>query len=241
MSGAAPLVRPPAAGGSEAWRLVATLTVAGLLSGLAIVGVYQATLPTIQAHQAEALRRAVLKVLPGAERMAPLYWQDGWEDGWQDGGQDGQKTGGEDGAPAPPGEAASIYASIYAGYAGDTLVGYAIVGEGAGFQDTIRLLFGFDPRRQRVVGLEILESRETPGLGDRIYKDPAFLAAFRDLAVAPTIELVQRGASAPNQVDAISGATISSRSVVNIVNTASGEWLPRLDQLPRADSKGGER
>jgi electron transport complex protein RnfG len=194
----------PAKDGPGAFRLVATLTVAGLLSGLAIVGVYEATLPTIRAHQAEALRRAVFEVLPGTERMEPV-------------------------------DAAEV-GRIYAGYSGDVLVGYAIPGEGAGFQDTIRLLFGFDPGRQRVTGMEILESRETPGLGDRIFKDAAFVGAFRDLAVEPSIELVQDGATAPHQVDAISGATISSRAVVEIINGSLEVWRP---QLPATGGAGG--
>jgi electron transport complex protein RnfG len=127
---------------------------------------------------------------------------------------------------------------VYAGYRDDALVGYAIAGEGAGFQDTIRLLFGYEPHGRRVIGLAILESRETPGLGDRIYKDPVFVAAFEDLAVEPTIELVQDGAQAPHQVDAISGATISSRAVVRIINDARETWVPRLSDSPR---EGEER
>jgi electron transport complex protein RnfG len=50
-------------------RLVATLGLAGLLSGLIIVSVYEATLPAIEAYKAKVLREAVFKVLPGVERM----------------------------------------------------------------------------------------------------------------------------------------------------------------------------
>ena len=45
----------------EGARLVLTLTVAGLLSGLAIVGAFELTLPAIQANQAAALRRRLGK------------------------------------------------------------------------------------------------------------------------------------------------------------------------------------
>ena len=47
-------------------RLVLTLAVAGLLSGLAIVGAYETTLPTIEANNARALQKAVFKVVPGS-------------------------------------------------------------------------------------------------------------------------------------------------------------------------------
>lgn len=190
-------------------RLVLTLTFAGLLSGLAIVSAYEATRPRIAANQAKALREAVFEVVPGAEGLQRLAWRDG---------ELVPAAGNAGGEP-----------SIYAGYGADgSFLGYAVPGAGAGYQDTIRLLFGFDPHEDRVVGMRVLESRETPGLGDKIYKDQDFVAAFRALAVAPEIELVKGGASADNQVDAITGATISSRAVVRIVNEAYAEWQSRL-------------
>jgi electron transport complex protein RnfG len=200
------------ASGAEpgALRLVATLALAGLLSGLIIVTAFEATQPTIAAHQARVLRRAVLQVLPGATHSQRLAWR-------------GQRlVAAED---AAPGEQA-----IFAGRdAAGALVGYAIPAAGPGFQDTISLLYGYRPGPGRICGLRILESRETPGLGDKIYKDPQFRANFQDLAVHPEIRAVKHGTkSAPNQVDAITGATISSKAVVRILNQANALWLPRL-------------
>ncbi len=204
-------------------RLVLTLTVAGLLSGLAIVGAYEATRPRIAANQAAALERAVFEVVPGAERLQRLAWRDG--------------------ALVPaPGDAAEEL-SIYAGHTADgRFIGYAIPGDGSGYQDVIELLYGFDPARRRVTGMWILESRETPGLGDRIYKDEVFVAAFRDLAIEPAIELVKDGASAEHQVDGLTGATISSRAVVRIINEANEAWLARLPapgEEPALSGDGG--
>jgi electron transport complex protein RnfG len=126
-------------------------------------------------------------------------------------------------------DAADPDPAVYAGYgAGGALVGYAIPAAGAGYQDTIRLIYGFDPAARRVVGMQILESRETPGLGDRIFKDLGFVAQFRDLAVEPPVELVKDGATAPHEVDAITGATISSAAVVGIIRGANEQWLGRL-------------
>jgi electron transport complex protein RnfG len=80
--------------------------------------------------------------------------------------------------------------------------------------------------------MQVLESRETPGLGDRIYKDQAFVDQFRDLAVEPAVVLVKEAPTAPNQVDAITGATISSTAVVKIVNAGNEEWLAVLGASP---------
>lgn len=184
-------------------RLALTLGVAGLLSGFAIVTVFEVTAPMIAANRAKALREAVLRVVPSATRMQPV-----------------------EGAGPEEGDGA-----VYAAYGEDGVFrGYAIVGEGPGFQDTIRLIYGYDPKRENIVGMEVLESRETPGLGDKIAKDEAFVSSFDELSVDPQIVLVKPGESqAPNEVDAITGATISSRAVVDIINATNEAWL---DQLP---------
>lgn len=207
---------------AEGPRLVLTLGAAGLLSGLAIVSAHRLTLPAIRANQAAALRAAVFEVLPGASRMQRLGWAAG-------------------SLTAGAGEAAAGEPSIYAGYdEAGRFVGYAVPGAGAGFQDTIKLLYGYDPARRRIVGMEVLESRETPGLGDRIFKDQDFVGAFRDLAVEPPVELVKGAGTEPHQVDAITGATISSAAVVRIVREANETWLDRLPAAapPLAETDG---
>jgi electron transport complex protein RnfG len=191
-------------------RLVATLGLAGLLSGLIIVSVYEATLPAIEAYKALVLREAVFKVLPGVERMQPMVYLDD------------QLVASDDETKADE--------VLFAGYAADgKLVGYAIPTAGPGFQDIIRVLYGYLPDKRQVSGMEVLESRETPGLGDKIYKDLDFVANFDALAVDPEIVAVKKGTKTqPNQVDAITGATISSKAVVRIINEANQRWLERL-------------
>ena len=58
-------------------RLVLTLAIAGLISGIAIIGIYESTLPTITANKARELREAVFKVLPGVSQMQALVYRDG--------------------------------------------------------------------------------------------------------------------------------------------------------------------
>ena len=195
---------------SEVLRLVATLTIAGLFSGLSIVIAYRTTLPRIQANQRAALERAVFEVLPGTTRLERYSW-------------DGSKLGAE-----ATGQG-SLQESIFAGFNADgALVGFAVPGAGAGFADTIKLIYGLDPSAERVLGMKVLESRETPGLGDKIYKDLEFVGEFRALVVDPLIELIKGHGEKPNQVDAITGATISSRAVVKILNQTNEIWRPRI-------------
>jgi len=86
-----------------------------------------------------------------------------------------------------------------------------------------------------VTGMEVLESRETPGLGDKIYKDADFVASFKELMIEPEIVAVKKGKrSKPNEIDAITGATISSKAVVRIINETHVVWAARL---PRPGSE----
>lgn len=203
----------------ETPRLILTLCLAGLVSGLTIVGAYHVTLPTILENHARALREAVFEVVPGSERMQRLVLE-----------------GEGDGAHLVP--AAGVLGeepSVYGAYdASGKFVGYAIPAEGPGFQDTIRLIYGFNPESRRIVGMSVLESRETPGLGDRIYKDQNFVHQFDDLAVEPPVQLVKETPTSPNQVDAITGATISSTAVVTIVRKSNEEWLSKLPPAAQA-------
>lgn len=205
-------------------RLVLTLVVAGALSGLVLVGVFLGTEPRILRNQYEALQAAVFRVLPGTTSSALLVVR---------GGRLERYEGPEGVLPKEP--------VVVAGYdAEGRFVGYAVPGTGPGFMDAIGLLYGFDPARRTIVGMEVLESRETPGLGDKIITDDAFLANFAALAVDPEIVAVKRGTkSAPNEVDSITGATISSEAVVKILNESRKRWDSLL--VPAGETASKER
>jgi electron transport complex protein RnfG len=197
--------------------MIATLALAGFCSGIAVVGVYLLTKPRIDRNRAEALEAAIFRVLQGASTRMPFALR-------------GDRVVRLEGAA----EVLPDDEVVYGGYdEAGSLVGFAIPAEGGGFQDTIKLLYGYDPARRRVVGMQVLESRETPGLGDKILKDAAFLESFRDLSVEPEVALAKGAREGPNEVDSISGATISSRAVVRIINRANERWL---EPLSGADS-----
>lgn len=192
-------------------RLVLTLAIAGMISGFAIAGAYQITKPRIEANKARALREAVFQVVPGSSVMQKLVLRDGAL----------VVLGGDEETDDPV---------VYSAYDEvGVFCGYALANDGAGFQDLIELLYGYDPVTKRVVGMRILASRETPGLGDKIFKDAAFVSIFDDLAVEPAIVVVKDGRDADHEVDSITGATISAKAVVKIINESNAFWL---DQLP---------
>jgi len=97
-------------------------------------------------------------------------------------------------------------------------IGYSLPYEGNGFQGKIRMMVGIKNDLKELVGIEILEQSETPGLGTKVTEEP-FRNQFVKLIADPQVNWV-KGAlpSNPNEIQAITGATISSKSVVAIIN-----------------------
>ncbi|MBN1634316.1 MAG: FMN-binding protein [Ignavibacteria bacterium] len=97
-------------------------------------------------------------------------------------------------------------------------IGYAFVYEGNGFQGKVRIMTGILPDLSKITSIEILEQTETPGLGTKILESP-FDDYFNGLNSAGSIGWVKEGtAPKDNEVVAITGATISSKAVVTIIN-----------------------
>lgn len=200
---------------ASTFRLVATLAIAGALAGLLIVVVNQHTKPIIDKYKAEQLKKAVYEVLPGVERYNTFYLVDGALS-----------------FTLPEGAKESEYKRIYVGY--DTsgqISGVAVSRGESGFQDIVQVIFGFDPATRKLKGMKILDSRETPGLGDKIFKDMAFVDQFFAGPETPLVGVkIGAGKGKPNEIDTITGATISSKVVIDIINHGLEEWMPFIDQ-----------
>lgn len=200
-------------------RLLLTLGTAGALAGLLIVFVHQVTQPAIQAHKARMLALAVQEVLKAPHRYDTLYVHDGAL------------------SSTPPADVDTRgLEMVFLGYGEDgSEVGFAISGAEPGFQDVIELIFGYDRRTGTVLGMKVLASRETPGLGDKIEKDQDFVDEF----VGPQAPLIGvksgRATGTPNEVDMVTGATISSRTVISIIN----HQLERLGPMVQAYREEG--
>lgn len=206
---------PPAEKQVSTFRLVATLAVAGALAGLLIVLVNLHTKPIIDKYRAEQLRLSVYEVLPGAANYRTLYLVDGVLS-----------------AEVPAGAKASDFRQAYVGYdeTGE-MIGVAVSRGESGFQDIVLVIFGFEPDSGILLGMKVLESKETPGLGDKIFKDQPFVDQFFARPQTPLMAIkAGSGKGLPGEIDAITGATISSKVVVNIINNGIAEWQTLLQQ-----------
>ena len=200
-------------------RLVGTLAFFGAIAGLLIVVAFQWAQPRILAERAAVLEAAVHEVLGAPERIQSLFVIDGAL---------------TDSAPAAVDT--TKLERLFVGYnAAGHRIGYAIIGAKPGFADVITLIFGYDPRTKQLLGMSVLDNKETPGLGDKIVKDTLFTGEFK--RVLTPLRGVKRGAGKGdrNEVDMITGATISSRIVIAIIN----EQLARIEpMLTRYEARG---
>jgi electron transport complex protein RnfG len=194
----------------------------GVVCALLIVFSYEGTFGRIEKLKAEALEQAVFKVLPGITKTGIFELNPGGKFIPSD-GKDRTKT------------------FVYAGYDDqNTLKGIAIEASGQGYADILKVLYGYDPATQTIVGFYVLESKETPGLGDKIEKDENFLANFNGLSVALSEDFktvinkvvpVKFGTKEnPWEVEGITGATISSRAIGNIIGESTATMIPLIYQ-----------
>ncbi len=198
--------------------MLLVLTGIAMLSGLLVVTVYQLTKPAIEANQLRAIEEAVFQVIPGAAMQRGYVVQENGLVPYEK-GMNGDR--------------------IYAGYDKDgTLKGIALNAGAQGYAGMIYLLYGYDPACECIRGIKVLKMVETPGLGDKIVTNKDFVANFEALdaklnadgsALANAIITVKHGSKAnPWEIDAISGATISSNTVGKALNQAGQKLLPKI-------------
>jgi electron transport complex protein RnfG len=109
-----------------------------------------------------------------------------------------------------------------------TCIGWAFKCEGSGFADKIKLVLAVDADFKQLKGFGVLSSNETPGFGDQI-KLPYYQDQFVDIPAEKLIlSKIGDSGKKDSEIIAISGATVSSTAVVDIVNN----FLPQVkDQM----------
>lgn len=201
-------------------KMLTAMVGIGIICALLIVFTYEGTKPRIKKLKAEALEKAIFKVIPGSIKTKTFQFN-----------MDTSLT-----AVNHDRKSKNL---VYAGYnEAGKLMGVAIEARGQGYADILSILYGYLPETQTIIGFYVLESKETPGLGDKIEKDLDFLVNFNALDVSLVDDLsaiknlvipVKHGTKKnPWEVDGITGATISSRAIGNIIGTSTKQWIPHI-------------
>jgi len=221
MSEANAIQAPLAPAPTGSFAMIRTLGGMALISGVLLAVAYEATFDIIKRNKEEAVQNAVFAVIPGAADQVRFELRD-------DGAVE-KMEGDPTGRP-----------QLFVGFdpAGEFL-GVALEASGQGYGDIIRVLYGYSPEHELITGLKVLESKETPGLGDRIAKEP-FLENFRAMDVrldagkkvlVHPVEFAKHGAKTDAwQVDGISGATISSKAIAAMLRDGTQEMLPLINR-----------
>jgi len=108
-------------------------------------------------------------------------------------------------------------------------LGWVIKGVGQGFADKIEVLIGLDADAETLTGLFVLDQKETPALGDNI-KKPEFCDRFCGKTAGEMVTAVKSDPEG-NQIQAITGATVSSSAVCTIVNNAVEQFRQHKGEL----------
>lgn len=111
------------------------------------------------------------------------------------------------------------YDGVFTGLdASGNVAGYVVnVTSKEGFGGEVSISTGISPDGQ-ITGMEFLTINETAGLGMNATK-PEFMNQYVGKTVE-SFELTKEAAQADNQIQAISGATITSTAVTNAMNAA---------------------
>lgn len=80
---------------------------------------------------------------------------------------------------------------------------------GKGYGGNVGVMVGISMDDDQLIGVGVTTHSETPGMGAKAKDDPGFSAQFRGLGIADPVKVTKDG----GKINAISGATITSRAV----------------------------
>lgn len=205
--------------GPHEWRMIVVLTAIAAIAGGLLAFVNEVTKATIEANAKARLRSSILVAagLYTAEELFPAeglpklsaaqvdqYFKEHIEEIKTDG---------------------FTYWKIYKDKIGGDLMAYVIRIAGSGFQGLVAMQVALKPDLSEIIGAHVVtfEIGETPGLGFRMTEEQ-FWSQFKGIKPDPKIEFVKfrdpNTPKAPNQFDAITGATYTSTTVRDLLNQA---------------------
>lgn len=182
-------------------KMVLVLTLVSVVAGGLLQAWEGVTVPIIEKYRAEQLQKAVTEVLPEHDSYDTV-----------------EKNG------------VTLYLAKKNGV--EEPVGVAFNAKGPGFQSILSIMVGMTTDYATITGIKVLEQVETPGLGTKIEVDPSndnpFWFSQQYKGKAPKYEgekpvitvLKNQTPSNPDEIMAITGATISSKAMTRIINEA---------------------
>ena len=182
------------------------LLVITLVAGLALSAVYGMTAGTIEQNKAAANKEAFMAVVPDAVDFKV-------DDTFKTALSEHEGVYGEGFGSA------SIESAVVGTDSAGNVVGYAVtVFNADSYDGGLKLVVGISADGT-VNGISFTELHDTPGMGMRC-GDPEFKDQFAGVKVSKFILNKSGGSTADDEIDSVSGASVTSGAVVNAVNAA---------------------
>lgn len=107
--------------------------------------------------------------------------------------------------------------------------GVVFESSGKGFGGDVGIVVGVDIESDKIIGVGVTTHSETPGVGSRAKTEPGFVAQFKGLSIADAFKVKNDG----GQIDAIGGATVTSRAVTNGVTEAGKTYQSLKSEIQK--------
>ncbi len=102
---------------------------------------------------------------------------------------------------------------------------------GNGLQGPVHGAIALMDDLETIKAITIIKQDETPGLGGRI-AEAEFLNTFKNKKISPELRIVGEGkSSGVNEVDGITGATLSCNALQDIINSESQKYIPAIKEI----------
>ena len=200
----------------EKIKMIVFVLVLGTVLTAALVSVDAFTAPYIEANMRKKLQKSILGAAgidyegkdPDAvftAKITAIAYPDAMQD--EDATEDEKKK-------------------FYRTAAGEFIFEY----RGSGLQGEIYGAIAFKPDLKTIMGVTIVKQEETPGLGGRI-AEPIFLDRFRGRKIFPELKITGPGkAKGENEVDGLTGATLSCNAFEKMLNSESRKYIPAIEE-----------
>ena len=186
----------------ELIKMVVVLTILSVLSGGLLSGLRNATAARIEVQQLKFVKGPAIKAILKGVSNDPIKDRFAIKDG-------------------------ETERKVFVGKFDDKANTVVLESFGKGYGGDIGLMVAINMEDDTIVGAGVTTHSETPGLGATAKDDPGFVSQFKGLPIEETFKVTNDG----GKVNALSGATITSRAVCAAATQAGGIYQRMKPQL----------
>jgi electron transport complex protein RnfG len=187
---------------NEMIKMVVVLTILSSVSGGLLASVHDGTSAQIENQQLKFVKGPAIKAILKGSTNDPIADRFKIQDG-------------------------DVERSFFVGKFDGNANTIAFEGFGKGYGGDIGVMIGVNLDEDKLVSIAVTTHSETPGLGAKAKEDPNFSAQFKNLSANDSVKVTNDGGS----INALSGATITSRAVCDAITNSLDTYKQLKPQL----------